>query len=70
MQTQLAPEYAARPDGQEAEAILQHFENARARNRHAFVRQVLQNREHHVLLAHGRAVFYAQFLGKCQKFCG
>jgi hypothetical protein len=42
---------------------LQYFENAGAGDRHAFFGQLLQDREHHFLLAHGAAVFNLQLFG-------
>ena len=52
---------------QEAEAVLQHFHGARARDLHAFLGEGLQDREHHVLLAHGVGVLDLEGLGERQQ---
>ena len=55
---------------QEAEAVLEHFKHADAENSDVVFRQLLEDREHHVLLAQRRGVFDFQFFGKGQKITG
>ncbi len=55
---------------QEAEAIGQHFDHAFADDVDFFRRELLEDREHLFLLAHGRGVLDRVLLGKGQQFGG
>ncbi len=55
---------------QEAEAVLQDFDHALAGDLHIALGQFLQDREQHVLLAHGRCVLDLELLGERQKIGG
>ena len=46
---------------QEAEPVLQHLEHAVAEDRHVVLGELLQNGEHHLLLAQGAGVLDPQF---------
>ena len=52
---------------QKAEAVRQHFEHAVAGDRHVVLGELLQDREHHVLLAQGRGVLDLQLFGKSEQ---
>jgi len=49
---------------QEAEAVRQHLQNAAADNGDIVLRQALQDREHHVLLAQGGGVLDLELVGE------
>ncbi len=55
---------------QEAEAILQRLHDALAHNLHIALGELFQDREQHVLLAHGRGILDFEFLGEGQKIGG
>ncbi len=52
---------------QEAEAVLQHLDHAGAGDLDIAGRQLFQNREHELLLAHGARVLDGDLLGEAQK---
>jgi hypothetical protein len=52
---------------QEAEAVLDHLKGAGAGDLHALLGQRLEDREHHVLLAHGIGVLDLEDLGEGQQ---
>ncbi len=52
---------------QESEAVGEHLDNACAGDLHVASRQLLQNREHELLLAHGARVLDGNLLGEAQK---
>ena len=53
---------------QEAEAVLQHFDDALADDLHFLIGQLLEDGEKQFLLAHGRCVFDLKIFGDGQKF--
>ena len=53
---------------QEAEAVLQHLDDARTDDFHLARRQLLQDREHQFLLAHGAGVLDLELLGERNQF--
>ncbi len=55
---------------QEAEAVLQHLDHAAADDIHLLGRELLQDREHQLLLAHGRGVLDLVLLGEGEKLGG
>ncbi len=55
---------------QEAEAVLENFDDAFADNVDFVLGKLLENREHQLLLAHGRGVLDAVFFGKNKQFSG
>ena len=52
---------------QEAEAVLQHLDDAGADDLHLPRRELFENREHELLLAHGARVLDLKFLGECDE---
>ncbi len=55
---------------QEAETVLENFDDAFADNVDFVLGKLLENREHQLLLAHGRGVLDAVFFGKNKQFSG
>ncbi len=55
---------------QEAEAVLQGLDHALADDFDIALREFLQDREHHVLLAHGRGILDLELLGERQQIGG
>ena len=55
---------------QKAEAVLENFDNAFADNVDFVLGKLLENREHQLLLAHGRGILDAVFFGKTEQFGG
>ena len=55
---------------QEAEAVVQHLDGARAHDLDAVLGLDLQDREHEVLLAHRRRAFDPHLLGHCDQVRG
>ena len=53
---------------QEAEAVLQHLDDADAGDFGLLAGELLQRREHQLLLAHGAGVLDAGLLGKAEQF--
>jgi len=54
---------------QETETVLKDFEHPRARDFDFLVGQLLEDREQHILLAHGRGILDLEFFGKAEQIC-